>query len=76
MDSDSGTLTWEDVFAVCKMMECACGESGFEDGTYIVVKKWGDWGTSFSDPSAALEFITTPEHPLEKKYANILRTKP
>ena len=59
-------LTWEDVEAVCKVMDIACGESGFEDGTYIVVKRLGDWGTTFSDPAAALEFITAPKHELEK----------
>lgn len=78
MDEATGTpsdLTWDDVIAVCKLMDVACGESGFGDGTYVIVKKWAEWGTTFSDPAAALEFISAPEHKLETKYANILGTQ-
>lgn len=68
-------LTWEDVFAVCKLMKVQWVETGFSDGSYTVYRS-GAFGTSFTDPTAALEFITAEEHPLEMKYARILRTKP
>ena len=64
-------LTWEDVFAVCKLM----GVEYFVGDESIIIQRNFHF-TAFTDPAAALEFISAEEHPLEKKYANILRTKP
>lgn len=74
MDDDSGTLTWEDVEAVCKLMGVKIVE-GFEDNERMVYRR-GFLGTCFSDPAAALEFITAEEHPLERNHATILRSQP
>jgi len=68
-------VTWEDVEAVCKVMG--------EDMVYIrrldeesyAVYRFGGIATVFTDPTAALEFISADKHPIEKKHANILRTK-
>lgn len=65
-------ITWEDVFAVCKLM--GVGYSDEYDEGYTFFRS--DFGTTFTNPTAALEYLTAEEHPLEKKYANILRTKP
>ena len=65
-------LTWEDVFAVCKMMGIGYSDEFDEGYTFF---RPGAFGTSFTNPTAAMEFISAEEHPLEKKYANILRTK-
>ena len=73
MDDNSGTLTWEDVFAVCKLM--GVGYIRDLEGGAFMFGRNGQL-TIFTDPAAALEFISAEEHPLEKKYANILRTKP
>ncbi len=69
-------LTWEDVFAVCKLMGVAFWASGFDDGSYCILKPFNGFATSFLDPAAALEFISAEEHSLEKKHGRILRTKP
>jgi hypothetical protein len=74
----SQSLTWEDVLAVCKLMGedavyCSPCEAG---GNEYAVCRFGGFVTVFTDPAAALEFISAEEHPIEKKYANILRTKP
>lgn len=66
-------LTWEDVFAVCKLMGVEHSSTLWEGE--VVIKRNNQF-TIFTDPAAALEFISAEEHPLEKKYANILRTKP
>ena len=67
-------LTWEDVFAVCKLMgDCNC--MFLDDGTVAVFKSWSI-ATVFTNPHDALEFISAEEHPLEKKHGRILRTKP
>ena len=68
-------LTWEDVVAVCKLMGVKYERDEW-DGEVVIYRLGGIFGSIFSDPAAALEFISGEEHPLEKKYANILRTKP
>ena len=66
-------LTWDDVFAVCKLMQI---EFDFYEDMMDVRRPGSAHGTVFTDPAAALEFISAEEHPLETKYASILRTKP
>ena len=68
-------LTWEDVVAVCKLMGVKYERDEW-DGEVVIYRLGGIFGSIFSDPAVALEFISAEEHPLEKKYANILRTKP
>ena len=75
MDEATATpsdLTWEDVFAVCKLMRI---DFDFYEDLMDVRRPGSAYGTIFTDPAAALEFISAEEHPLETKYANILRTK-
>lgn len=66
-------LTWEDVFAVCKLMGVDYSDEYDEGYTF-----WrpSAFPSTFTNPTDALEFISAEEHELEKKYANILRTKP
>lgn len=67
------SITWEDVIAVCKLM----GVKHEWDGVELTVyRPHGIFGVTFSSPSDTLEHISAPEHPLEQKYDNILRTKP
>lgn len=70
-------LTWEDVFAVCKVMGVHWRQSKWDedDGSYIFYRA-GWLGGMFTNPTDALEYLTAEEHPLEKKYGTILRTKP
>lgn len=70
----SDELTWEDVEAVCRVLGGITLVDGFEDNERMIYRK-GFLGTCFTDPAAALEYLTADEHPLEKKHANILRTK-
>lgn len=70
----SQSITWEDVVAVAKVMGVAAVQDEWYSNEYLVFRAGSC--TAFSDPTAALEFITAEEHPIETKYANILRTKP
>ena len=56
-------LTWEDVFAVCKLMGVEYVRD-LGEGAFMFSRN--NQLTIFSDPSAALEFITAPKHKLEK----------
>lgn len=70
------SITWEDVFAVCKLMGVGYSDE-YDDGyAFWRPSNHETIRTTFTNPAAALEFLTAPEHPLEQKYANILRTKP
>ena len=76
MDQQNSDITWEDVFAVCKLMEVGYSDEYDEGFTFWRPSTRESIRTTFTNPAAALEFISAPEHPLEVKYANILRTKP
>lgn len=76
MDDDSRVVTWEDVVAVCKLLGIRYYVVDGEEVCIFRPNAWETFGTTFTDPAAALEFISAEEHPLEIKYANILRTKP
>jgi hypothetical protein len=71
---NSEEITWEDVEAVAKVLG-VCMVDGFEDNERTIYRR-GSLGAIFTDPTAALEYLTAEEHFFEKKYANILRTKP
>lgn len=73
MESKQDTnITWEDVMAVCKMMGARVA---VYDGQWVIGRP-NAIGSMFTDPAAALEYLSAEEHPLEQKYANILRTIP
>lgn len=75
MDDDSGVITWGDVAAVCRLMGVRYKyEVEFND--FAVYRLDDSFGASFYTPQDALEYLTAEEHPIEKKYARILRTKP
>lgn len=68
----SQSLTWEDVEAVCKLMGVVCRyDKDFND--FTVYRLDTTYGATFSDPQDALEFLSAEQHPIEKRYANILR---
>ena len=81
MDEATATpsdLTWDDVFAVCRMLGVVVqrvDDEELQHETYAIYR-FNSFPTFFVRPEDLLEYITAEEHPLETKYANILRTKP
>ena len=72
MDEATATpsdITWEDVAAVSKLM-------GVDMLGTMVRRPSLPMYAHFETPFEALEYLTAEEHPLEQKYASILRTKP
>lgn len=58
-------LTWEDVFAVCKLMGIGHSDE-FDEGYIFWRLGQDDIGGNFTNPRDAIEFITAPRHELEK----------
>ena len=56
-------LTWEDVIAVCKVVGI---EYEFYEDMLDVRRPGNGWGSLFTRPADALEFISAPRHELEK----------
>ena len=75
MDSDSGVITWEDVEAVCKLIGPETVHIRCLDNDTYAVFRFGGIATIFTDPVAALEFISAEEHPIER-YVKLHGTKP
>lgn len=60
---NSEEITWEDVIAVCKVLGV---EYEFYEDLLDVRRPGNRWGSLFTRPADALEFITAPRHELEK----------
>ena len=68
MDDDSRVVTWEDVFAVCKLLGVVVQKVNDEDLRHeaYAIYRFDSYPTYFVRPEDLLDFVTAPKHEIEK----------
>lgn len=64
----SDDITWDDVFAVCKLLGVVVQKVNDEDLRYetYAIYRFDSYPTYFVRPEDLLEFVTAPKHETEK----------